>query len=264
VTQSLSVPTYAVLAELTGPETWTRGRPRFVSDSVELETFERYDPRSPATAHDLLFELAAVQNKRDIPAFARQFGLLLSPDPHTERISDWLATARDLRAALTMYTQIGAIAAADSVEQADELKRLKTTIAPYRASATPEWRALLDQFDLPQQANILIAEIANAHLPAQGIMATALLEQTDAAGTWRIATGATPDFLWGPRFDNLVELAHHMLALTIVMQVPIRTCAGCPRVFVPDPPNKRYHDERCASRARQRAKRTRAKDESAA
>ena len=163
-----------------------------------------------------------------------------------------------------MYAQMRSIAAATPDKKAVELKRLEATIAPYRANAAPEWKALLEELDLSQQANVFIAEIANAHLPAQGIMATALLEQTDDAGSWRIATGVTPDFLWGPRFSNLVELAHHMLALTIVMQVPIRACLGCRRSFVPDPPNKLYHDDRCAGRARQRAKRERARGEPAA
>ena len=97
MTPSIPIPTYAVLAELTGPEMWTRGRPRIENDSIELVTLEPYDPRSAENSQQLLFDLAAVRNKQDISAFARRFGLLLSADPHPERVSDWLAVARDLR-----------------------------------------------------------------------------------------------------------------------------------------------------------------------
>jgi hypothetical protein len=143
-----------------------------------------------------------------------------------------------------------------SSETRDEAtQRLRAAIAPFRAHLRADLHTWLDGYTLDHQAAILIAEIVNAHLPRQRIIATPLLEQSDEHSVYRVATDAKAEYWRAPDCTTLVEFAHHMLALALQRQLPIRLCRGCPRVFVADPPDRLYLDERCGATYRQRARR---------
>ena len=260
MTEPIEVPTYAALGELIGPASWTRGQARINDISIELTTHESYDPRAPQIGAALLFDLANMRTKKDGLAFAHVYGLLFESKPrpgYNEPFSRWLGYARELRGALTMHAHAYALPRCDAEHKDGISQKLKASITPFRARLGSDGHGFLDQYTLEEQANILVAEVINAHLPQSRVAATALLEQEDEHGHWSIGKGAPPSFLWYPQFDNLVEFAHFMLALSAMSRLPVRACQGCTRVFVPDPPDKLYHSERCADAARQRLRRTR-------
>jgi hypothetical protein len=206
-------------------------------------------------------DLANLRSKRDCLTFARNYGLLFKspPEPgYHETVSVWLARAGELRGALTMYALMEALVNSAAEQRPTILDQLKASIRPFRARLGRDGH-ILDQYTLAEQATILIAELINAHMPRSGVAATALLEQEDKHGRWSIATGAPPTFFWHPQFNDLVELAHFMLALSVMERLPVRLCQGCPRVFVPDPPDRLYHNDRCGAAARQRLSRARKK-----
>jgi hypothetical protein len=55
-----------------------------------------------------------------------------------------------------------------------------------------------------------------------------------------------------PRPPDLLALAYYVLALFISRSEPARVCDGCGRIFPVVDPRQRYHDNRCAQRARYR------------
>lgn len=258
MTEPNDVPTYGAFDILIGPETWGRGQARIEDNSIELTSQETYDPRAPHIGEEMLFDLANLRTKRDGLLFASRYGLLFAPHPkpgYKESFGQWLDHARDLRGALTLYSLSNQAVSNKAKDKDAVLQTLKESLRPFRARLGPDGHEFLDRYSVKEQANIVIGEVVNAHLPQSRVAATALLYQEDEHGQWSVGTGAPPSFLWHPRFGSLLELAHFMLAAALMGRLEVRACKGCRRVFVPDPSDRLYHSSRCANAARQRNRR---------
>lgn len=62
--------------------------------------------------------------------------------------------------------------------------------------------------------------------------------------------GEPDDFLYEPRPLDLVGWVYYILAQTLVSGQPTQRCEGCGVIFLVHDDRQRYHDKRCAQRAR--------------
>jgi hypothetical protein len=79
-----------------------------------------------------------------------------------------------------------------------------------------------------------------------------------------IRRGEAGCFLFAPDCATLAQLAFHVAAMTVAMQVDVRTCALCSRSFLPKHGAQKYCEPRHENIAKQRRFRSRRLREQAA
>ncbi len=230
------LPHLGVLPALHGPPCWLRGPARIRDGHIELDPTQIsvYIPHKEGVL-GLPFALAGVRAEADAVAFAERFGLLrTSPDAtvYRERFSEWKIATTSLRDALGLYSAVRAARAGDE----PALERITTILIAREWAASAELRAQLDAHPGPlAKADITIAAILTSAIRdvRHTVEPAVLVEYPDENGA--IRTGEPGHFFYSPTCATLAQLAFQVAAVTVSMQVAVRTCPlpECGRSFVP-------------------------------
>lgn len=226
---------------------WARGPARIVGEDVILDEdrAEHYFLYEPT---DLLFDLAdlgADPNNRDpraVLSFVRRYGLLwhgaedLGSGECQEPLSKWWEEARILALTGDFYVRLKDSLEAGSVEP---IRASPMDWTDVFADEAPNDRGLMDQ------ASVFLAECISINMEgcSFGIASSVQLD---------VKPHGPGVFLLSHSPPNLVSAAYAQLAMSIVNRAPIKECAGCGRMFVPESGKQKYHSKSCASTNRWR------------
>jgi len=105
-----------------------------------------------------------------------------------------------------------------------------------------------DTHEALSRASIYVADRVSAGLTDVGTGLQAECERILPDGS----QGRVGQFAIATRAPDLLRAAYSGLSLWLCGSVPARVCEGCGRVFAVKDPRQRFHDPRCAQRARYR------------
>lgn len=229
--------------------TWHRGPASFTDGQIVLDR-SRATEYAPlvSTDDDLVFQLAAVQTPDDALAFTQRYGLLLSradEDPAESFEGIWLTVAETFREWFEALRTIQLLRADDPGDEG------AAAMAAWCSSGV---KVMTVDASGPVRSEWDAATVAD--LGAQRL-ATAVTSWMDDA----VRIGVAPDseldgdgsrFVLAPRPTHLAAYAVYRFSLLLVRDVSIRRCEDCGRAFEVTDKRKRFCDQTCAGRARQR------------
>jgi hypothetical protein len=230
----------------TAPSRWIRGRARYEGAAIALDpaTVVEYVPLQDAEGS--LWQLAAVRQPADAVTFARRFGLLRH-GPGSEELSepwaDWEATA------LRLHLVLVAAAMLRDAERGDQDALAYIVDLTSRIGLDPAFEALRDVSGDRERTMVLVSEWV-ALMVKQGMGKTTLGIETDADFKRNGRRGTPGVFVFSPQPVDLLGWIYYELALTLVQGRPTRRCEGCGVMFLVTDGRRRFHDQRCAQRAR--------------
>lgn len=227
---------------------WLRGPAVRHGDDYVLD-LAKAEPYQPMSERNLVSDLAAVDDDDAALAFIARYGIL-RPRQGTksprQRREDFLGQAEDVRLVSRIHSALREAVAGErgALRRARELH---STIAEAFAERPRDDGRMLAQL------SVFVADFVNER--------SAGTEQRIAsAAEWEVGLDdgtpgqdAAPDvFMFAAHPRDLLGSVYHHLALLLVTRAPMGTCEGCGRFFVIEHGRQRFHDETCASRARQR------------
>jgi hypothetical protein len=218
---------------------WLRGPAALDGEDLVLDraAAQGYQPISE---RELVFELAAVIDADAALAFAARYGILRprgeGKNPR-QSLAEFLREAAKVHVILELNRVLGAAVAGErgALRRARDLS----------ATIAKEFRApSRDDAQMLEQLSAAIADLVN-----EGGAGTEM--RIESAARWEV--DMEPDvFMFSAHPRDLLGAAYHHLAMLLVSRAPMRTCEGCGRFFIVEHGRQRFHDETCASRARQR------------
>jgi hypothetical protein len=225
---------------------WLRGRARHDRGYIRLDR-EATEEYALYTATDLLLErLTNVHRPGDALRFARNYGLLFTP-PNAEELAEpfdaWEACGLMLRAVIQLH-----IAACPAVLDRHGVRELRDRIGLVESYLTDTPRRDLEtktREELREIAFELVARLINGHLENVRLRVT-------SATSWTPPLGPPGAFLYAPIVSNPVEAAYYQLTRHLTARRELRACEECGALFPVRDRRQRFHEPRCATRARQR------------
>jgi len=224
---------------------WLRGRTRFENGAITLDraTAQEYSPL--ADGAPLLWDFAAIRRPQDAIEFGRRFGLLHhgpGADSYSEPWAEWESTALHVHSLLVTVMNVRASRRGDG-EATAYLRQL---------TSTDTWRALW-QSPRPTTDGERRTEAATwvAAAVSEGLARVAFGVQSQAAYLLDRGKPGPPDhFMYAPTPTDLLGWIYYNLAQTLIASRPTRSCARCGVIFLVTDDRQRFHDKRCAQRAR--------------
>lgn len=258
--------------------TWIRGPARICGDEVILDE-ERADTYHAHEHTSLLFDLSHLGancfnpggsfnsgglNLEDLIAFVRRHGLLWHGPKNVgtgecrESLKDWQSMSGLLACIIDFYTRLKEADASDSAEplRAGYVDWVEYAVSglrehsrsrgfPNHLSLSAAEALANDSNALKEYSSLLLGDLVSAKLENcnVGIMSSlgTDIENEDALS-----------FALSPKEHDLETSAYVQLAMLMVQRVPLRSCPGCGRMFVPKSGKQTYHSKSCASTSRWR------------
>jgi hypothetical protein len=229
---------------------WFRGRATFKDGRIALdvETLQGY---SPIEYKGRVWEFAAIRRPQDAVDFARRHGLLHRPEPNeagdlSEPWDEWERESLHLHSVLIAAVQLRAAQRGDPAAM-DYIRDIATTpewlniwrnVGAEREARTDEERRI--------QFGVWIASQVSAGLRDVKYGIASATEYGVEEGK----AGSPGSFLYAPSPRDLMGWIYDELAQVLIEARPARRCEGCGVVFLVRDGRQRYHDKRCAQRAR--------------
>jgi hypothetical protein len=235
-----------------GPDEWVRGPARVVDGEVVLDR-RRAETYPISQLANLPLDLAMLDTGRpeEITGFIRRYGLLhhgpdkLSSDigELRESVRDWELAGAGLSQAIRFYSDLRQ---ADRDESWDVLRNSTSLLFSrvYRqALAEDEKPGWTHEDHIGLASKILGAWIDdNLRGCELGVVAAAAQDTRTHHGQLLLA--------YHP--SDLHAAAYAELAMLIANRHELRKCTGCGRWFLPGSSKQKFHDQNCATNARQR------------
>jgi hypothetical protein len=228
---------------------WYRGRAAFEAGRIALDltTLQTY---SPTEHRGTVWEFAAIRRPQDAVDFARRHGLLRRPPPDAVELSEpweeWERESLHVHSILVTVTQLRAAEHGDA-EAMDYLREI---------AATPAWREMWLSRGAEREARkdeerraqfgVWIAEQVSDGLRDVPHGIASAFEFLVNNGK----PGSPGSFLYAPSPPDLMGWIYDELAQVLIEGRPARRCEGCGVMFLVTDERQRYHDKRCAQRAR--------------
>jgi hypothetical protein len=226
--------------------TWVRGRARYEGDDIVIDqgTVREYQPFATPGNTTLAFELAAVTTPEDAVSFARKYGLLRRGPGAADLRESWASwenAVQTIHVVLRIYVSLRQAISGDG-EAMEYLRGIAPTMEElFDAGAS-------NDDELMAQASSLVAQTVNAGLGDVGLGFEAEIGLKLPDGS----VGKVGRFSLSARSPDLLGVIYYGLAGALGRSQPARVCEGCGRIFPIEDPRQRYHDQRCAQRARYR------------
>lgn len=235
-----------------GPDEWVRGPARVVDGEVILDG-HRAETYPMSQSANLPLDLAMLNTgiPEEIEAFVRRYGLLHhGPDKVRtetgelrESVRDWELAGAGLSQAIRFYVDLRQA----ERDKSWDVLRNSTSLLFSRVfrdvlaeDAKPGWTH--DDY-LEAASNVLALWIDdNLRGCELGFVAAAAQETQPHHG----------QFLLAYHPSDLHTAAYAELAMLIANRHELGKCEGCGRWFVPGSSKQKYHDQSCATNARQR------------
>jgi hypothetical protein len=225
---------------------WARGPARIEGREVILDESraEPYGLYESEQAERMAFDLAAIAlhkpgpDPREIKAFIRRYGLLwhgadkLGSGECRESLDAWRLEAEKLSTVLYFSTSLGD--------------------ASREGSAAPVRRLFERAGVRPLFERFASNPTDEAYIMAATEIAAGQLNQGLQGGMWELAPAGPGELRLAFYAPNLVSAAYANVGALVARKAEFKECPGCGRIFPPKSGKQAYHDEQCATRARQR------------
>lgn len=219
---------------------WVRGEASIRGGVIALDEdrSEEFNPSAFGYEDDLAFDVAAVRSVDDIPAFARQWGLLRPDQRGRQRVADFMSAADGVRTVLEMYHELLQL-----LDGSVAVETYRRRWAPLATLVLGNGSAEKSDADFLEATLQIIVSMVNAEL----VGAEFRLDYEPVEP----GSGGAP-FAFNVQPRDLLSLAYFHLATLLMQREPLRACLECRRLFVPKDARQVYHSPTCSARVRQR------------